>query len=322
MENIPFQKFERQIKQLFQDKNYEKALELIQSNFDYYSEHNILMHYWLMSLYARLGKFEESLNSFENSLEIGNWYSDFLLQDKTALNNLQENPAFIDLTRKNRQIREDDLQNTFKALITHSEDHCNSQENSCPLFIALHAEGSNAKIAINFWQDVAKLGWLVAAPQSHQALWKDAYLWIDRDLAEKEIIHQIKSLRDKYYIDSDTTIVAGRLTSVPIAIQTSLEHFTGILGFLVCDPPNINQELDKWSTLIEKIPANSLRGYFILHDDINNEHIAEISHLVDTLTNIGIWSEMEIIKSNNTNLSTPLPKNTLSRALAFLISSQ
>ena len=132
MENIPFQKFERQIKQLFQDKNYEKALELIQSNFDYYSEHNILMHYWLMSLYARLGKFEESLNSFENSLEIGNWYSDFLLQDKTALNNLQENPAFIDLTRKNRQIREDDLQNTFKALITHSEDHCNSQENSCP----------------------------------------------------------------------------------------------------------------------------------------------------------------------------------------------
>jgi tetratricopeptide (TPR) repeat protein len=320
MENKPFQEFERQIKQLFQEKNYVKALEMIQSNFEHYSVHNILLHYWLMSLYARLGKFEESLNSFENSLEIGNWYSDFLLQDSNALNNFQVNPAFIELTRKNRQIREDDLQNTFKALITHSEDYCTSLESSCPLLVALHAEGSNAKIAINFWQDVAKLGWLVAAPQSHQALWKDAYLWIDRDLAEKEIIHQIKSLRDKYYTDPDMTIIAGRLTSVPIAIQTSFEHSTGIQGFIACDPPNLNQELDKWSTLIENIPTRSLRGYFLLHENNNTEYIAEISHLVDTLTNIGIWSEMEIINNGIKDISTPLPKNILSRALTFLVS--
>lgn len=316
-----FIEFENQIKALFQEKNYEKALKMINENFTNYPDHDILLYYWLMSLFARLGNFEESLRSFEDSLATGNWYSDFLLQDSQALNNFQDNPDFIKLVHQNQQMRDDDLQNTFKALIAHAEDRCNSKDNSCPLLIALHAEGSNAKNAINFWQETAKLGWLVAAPQSHQALWKDAYLWIDRDLAEKEIIHQIKAIREKYVTDPNITIIAGRLTSAPVTIQTSLKNYSGIQGFIVCDPPSLNQELDRWSILIDKIPPNSLRGYFIIHDEFDDEYIEEVSYLVDTLTTLGIWSEMEIVRNEEENITTPLQQNTLTRALTFLLSS-
>jgi len=317
MEKIGFEEFEQKIKQLFQLGKYKEALTLIQENFDQYPEHNLLLHYWLMSLYAQLGKVSDSLESFESSLAKGNWYSDFLLHDSEALKEIQDNSEFIALAQKNQQIREADLQSTYKALIAHADGLCETAENRCPLLVAIHTEGSNAAIAINFWQEAAKLGWLVAAPQSHQALWKDAYLWINRKLAIEEINYQIKSVKEKYAVDESLVVLAGRATSVPIAMEIAFKHPNGVLGFIAYDPPNLNRELDEWEPIINQISPGAIKGYFILHNEENRRHIEDISKLADSLTSANIWTEIEIVPGKP-DLTSPIHRPSLSRALTFL----
>ena len=258
---------------------------------------------------------------FQNSLSVLQGRLSKIREEKDKkikkLKEIQDNSEFIALAQKNQQIREADLQSTYKALIAHADGLCETAENRCPLLVAIHTEGSNAAIAINFWQEAAKLGWLVAAPQSHQALWKDAYLWINRKLAIEEINYQIKSVKEKYAVDESLVVLAGRATSVPIAMEIAFKHPNGVLGFIAYDPPNLNRELDEWEPIINQISPGAIKGYFILHNEENRRHIEDISKLADSLTSANIWTEIEIVPGKP-DLTSPIHRPSLSRALTFL----
>ena len=49
---------------------------------------------------------------------------------------------------------------------------------------------------MDFWKPAASAGWLVGIPQSSQAMWKDAYVWNDLDIARAEIEQHFNLLGD------------------------------------------------------------------------------------------------------------------------------
>src|SRR5205814_1015368 len=79
----------------------------------------------------------------------------------------------------------------------------------CPLLIALHGNGANARVTLPGWRPVVAAGWLLAVPQSSQIGAYDAYLWDDQATALRELADHYATLTAQQAVDHERVVVAG-----------------------------------------------------------------------------------------------------------------
>ena len=318
MHFISFEDFQHKIQASYAAGEFAAALDLSNLARLDFPEHAPLIDFWRMAMSARTGDNLQALNIFEELLQTGFWYGESLLRVSPSFISLQGQPAFEELVDRNNQLRQLDQQALFPLLVLRSEGRCQTGGPPCPLMIALHGTAGTAQDSVAFWQGAAQSGWLVAAPQSDQALWKGAYVWDDREAAAEQIKQRYETLLKTYACDPQQVILAGHALGGEVAAWMAITGTIPTRGFLAFGPSGpLSDDLQTWLPLVEKAGWSGLRGYVILGEEDDSIPGENLRRWVEMLNSAGIPCELEIVPRAGQEYA-PEYESSLLRALEYL----
>ncbi len=318
MEPSTFDELYSQLQDLYHDEEYLAALDLANQAVEQYPEQRTVLDYWRMTLSARTGKPAQALRILQEALDSGCWYSELLLRRSPSLKPLQGSPEFEDLIARNQEAAEQDQQTHFPLFTIRSQGKCQSGGPPCPLLVGLHTNGGNVQSSLEFWKPAATHGWLVAAPQSSQAIWKGAYVWDDRPTAGAEVKKHFATLRERYSVDISRSIIAGHSLGGELAIYLTLNGSVEARRFLAIGPAGpFMDDLNEWEPLLHENPLHGLQGYIITGELDSTISHTNINNLVAIFNQVGISTRLETIPEAAHDY-TPAFDEAILRALEFL----
>jgi predicted esterase len=318
MEERSFEDLYGQLQQLYQNREYSAALQLATQALETYPDQRTSLDYWRMTMAARIEDTDQTLRVLQEALERGQWYSELLLRRSPSFKSLQGNPEFEKLVAQNQTVAEHDSQTAFSIFTLRPENRCRSSGPACPLLLGLHTNAGTVHSSLGFWRPAATAGWLVAAPQSSQAIWKDAYVWDNRETAEGEIQKHYATLRQNYAIDPHRTILGGHSMGGEIAIWLALRGSIETKGFLAIGPGGpYMDDLAEWSYLLESPAHPGLRGYFVIGERDSSISQENIHILMEKLNATGVACKLETLPDLGHDYS-PGYDAAILRALDFL----
>lgn len=315
-----FEQVKRKLQECYAHEDYQGALDLALKYSDQFPEHKHVLYYWVSTMAARSGNKEQALSALKDMLDAGFWYGEPLLQHNPSYQDLLEEPEFKQLVLENRNLQELEQDQTHHLLTIRGEDKCLSEENPCPLLLGLHANESTAQQSLIYWRRAAAEGWLVAVPQSSQAMWKGAYVWNNLEVSSWEIQGYLQSLKTQYTINPKKTIVAGHAMGGELAAWLVLTGRISARGFIAFNPSGpYMDDPGSWLPIIKHASGSGLKGYIILEEnDFSTPH-SNIWNFVNALNAADIPTELETILSFDREFMDEY-ENGLARALNYVAS--
>ena len=318
MEFLTFEALQAHLLSLLQGQEYEQVRQLAAEQITQFPDQFHILAFWQISAAARQKEYTACIQLIQGLLERGFWYSESLLTLSPSLAGLQELPEFIAVLERSRNLRALSEKETFPLLILRQQGRCQPGGPACPLMIALHTNGATVQDSLEFWKPVATEGWIVAAPQSNQALWKGAYVWDDRDTATHDIHRQHANLVRQYTIDPERVILAGHALGGETALWLALNAEIPAQGFIAFGPVGpLTQDPDQWHDLLLRAGKLGLRGYMIMGEEDESIQQENIQLLVDLLNEAGIPCELEIVPHAGHDYD-PVYDDCMLRALEFI----
>jgi predicted esterase len=315
---LSFDEVQAELQRLYGEQAYQEALELATRQLDSFPEGAPLLHYWRMTMAARTGNPALTLAILGELNEGGFWFGENLIRRSPSFKGLQGLPEFERQAGVNAGLREADKSRTYPLLILRSQGRCGAGDAVCPLMLALHANASTAQDSLDFWRPAAIAGWLVAAPQSSQAMWKGAYVWDDREITEREVKKHYASLIEQYSVDRDRVALAGHSLGGEMAIYLALTEAIPARGFVAFGPGGpLMDDLDSWDQIIQEYANPKLRGYIIVGEEDSTIPQDNIEELVRLFNLAGMAVELEVV-ANVGHDYAPQFESALGRALAYL----
>jgi predicted esterase len=321
MQPLNFDELQSQIEELYQQGKFAAALDLATEQFEHFPQHRHLLYYWRIVMSARVGDEDQALDLLQEALNAGVWYGEVLLRKSPSLQALQGNSLFERMVELNQELRKQEKQETFPLLTIRPEGKCQAGSDPCPLLLALHANASNAQGSMGFWKPAASAGWLVAAPQSTQAMWSGAYVWDDRLTSEREIKKHFATLQSQYAIDPRKTVLAGHSMGGEIAVWLALKGEIPARGFIAFGPGGpFMDDLTKWEPLLYENLAENLHGYLVFGEDDDSISQENVVMLGAMLNDHGIPCEIEEVPAAAHEF-IPAYEVVLLRALKFILAT-
>ena len=320
MDFATFEDLQLCLQNLYHDGDYKAALELASEHFCDFPDNKALLYYWRMSMAARTGNDRQTFQILEEALSDGIWYGEGFLRKSPSLISLQGKPVFENLIDKNNNLAKKDQQRLFPLFTLRPQGCCQPGSTPCGLLLGLHANLSNVQGSIGFWKSAASAGWLVAAPQSTQPVWKDAYVWDDREVARKDINNHFATLCEGYSIDQERIILAGHSMGGEIALWLALKGDIQTRGFIAIEPTGpFMDEYKSWKPLIDDNPNENLRGYIILGEPDSSIQHDNIHKLEKLLQKGNIACQVDIVQNAGHDFSSPY-ENSILRGLDYILS--
>jgi predicted esterase len=318
MDFSTYQELQAHIQALYREQRYEAALELATEQVSNFPEQYHILHYWRFCMSARIGQYGLALQLLDEALDNGVWYAETLLRKSPSLLPLQELPEFKARLERNRYLQDEEQAQLFPLLTLRSTGRCSYGQELCPLLICLHAESSNAQALVDFWRAAAAAGWLVAMPQSTQAMWKGAYRWDDRETSEREVSKRYLAIVEKYAVDTQRVILAGHSMGGELAIWLAIKGIIPVEGFIAIVPRGLlMDDIENWTAVLRKNLNRKLRGYLISGLEDQTAHLNNIRILADILNKAGIPTYLEEIAKAGHDFSFEYEESLL-RGLTFI----
>jgi predicted esterase len=294
MADNSFEDFQARIQDLYQHQKYTRAYELAEQNAGLYPEQAPVVNYWRGGMAGGVGKKAEALQLLNSILAGGFWYGETLLRKSPSLQPLQGDPAFEKLVENNLELQEKDQQQLFPLITLRARVGCQDDEHPCPLLVALHGNGATAQSSVDFWKPAASAGWLVGIPQSSQAMWKDAYVWSDLEIARTQIEQHINLLSRTYAVDAGRTVLAGHSMGAELAIWLAVSAGVAARGVVAIGPGGpFMDNPDDWRELVQAYMGPPLRAYLIYGEADATIPQHNIHILADMLQKAGFACEVE-----------------------------
>lgn len=303
---------------LFLRGAYQSALETAEANLAEFPEHQPLLHYWRMVFLCRLENYPQALAVLRECLEHDLWYSELILRQSPSFQPLQGQPEFEALVQAHIQRREQEARQTYPLLTLRPQGRCQEGGEPCPLFIGLHTNAGTMQTSLEFWKTPAASGWLTAAPQSTQAMWRGSYVWDDHEQSEREIRRHFENLRNQYPLDPERIVVAGHSMGGEIAAWLALRQALPACGFLAIGPggPYLDNP-EEWPALVDLAPA-SLRAAILIREKDRLILPEKIFQFAELLNQSGIPCQLEVIPGEGHGFD-PAYVPAIQRALDWLI---
>ncbi|HEX7974975.1 MAG TPA: dienelactone hydrolase family protein [Anaerolineales bacterium] len=318
MEILTFEDLQRQIQDLYHQGEYARAGDLAAQYMAQFPEQAPILYYWRSAMAARLGQTPQAVDLLRQVLEAGFWFGEPLLRRSPSYQSLQGAPEFEKLVTLNQRLHEADPTLAYPLLTLRSEGRCQAGGEPCPLLVALHDRAAAAQGSVDFWRGAASTGWLVAVPQSTQAMWKGAYNWDDREAAAQQVQKHLKALEGKYAVDPRQAVLAGHGQGGDTAIWLALTDAIRVQGFIAINPSGLLlDEPDSWPELIRESRNAELRAYFILGAEDETISHESLEALAEALEREGISSEIEEVSHAGHDFF-PGFEDALQRALDFV----
>lgn len=318
-----FEDLQAELRRLYVEGELELAFQLAEDQMGSFPEYAHMLHYWRSVLAARLGEPARVAEALRGALDDNIWFGETVLRQTPAFQELQGQPAFEELVQAHGQYRSADALENYPLLTLRLPGRGGPGEEQLPLLIALHDNGVTAKDALEFWRPAAQNGWLVAVPQSSQAMWRGAYIWDDRQQAEAEILRHFGSLNEQYAVDTNRVVLAGHGMGAEIALWLALTWALPVRGAVALAPDGPwTNDPHTWRGLLADTagsgyPGGGLRAYMILGEEDTTVTPEIVEQLANLLNQGGIPTELELVPQAGHD-DAELYESALLRALAFL----
>jgi predicted esterase len=331
---LDYDSVQAEIQERYQSGDYVMALALAERYQNHFQDRVALFTYWLICFNARLRELDRSILLLRNALISGLWYGEVLLRKSPSLQPLQGIPDYENLVILNRQVQDADQTYQYPLIILRSEEQCSHGSPPCPLLLGLHRNTGTVQSSLSFWRGAAYSGWLVAAPQSTQAAWKDAYIWDNLDITRDEILHHTQTVINGYSIDPSRIVLGGHSMGGEVAIWLALSGAIPAAGFLAFGPGGpMMDHPDQWQPYIEAAASRAtsrhsgstrmdegdtlLRGYLIYGEEDRSIQPQNIQLLADALEASGLPCQVESVPGVGHDFD-PKFETALMRALSFI----
>jgi predicted esterase len=296
MDFLTLDELQARLQELFGSGDAPTALELLSAQRANFPEFQPLLVYWESVLMAELGNSSRSISLLRAILGRGIWYSDALFRSNPAYQPLLDLPEFQALIKRNQALREADPTAKIPVLAVRPTNRCQPGGPGCPLLLALHANYASAHTVLPFWQPAATSGWLVAAMQSTQILWRGAAVWDDLQAARVEAQRNFNTLQSQYALDIDRLVLAGNGQGAETAAWLALSGSLPARGLiLVGQTGPLADRPESWSALLEAYGGPELRVYMILGEEDESADPAYMQRFAEILMEFGFPTEFEIV---------------------------
>jgi predicted esterase len=296
MDFLTLDELQARLQALYGTGDAAAALALLSAQRANFPTYQPLLVYWEGVLEAHLGNASASMRLLRTILDHGIWYGDALLRNNPAFQILLNDQEFQALIQRNQALREADPTAKIPVLTVRPANRCQPGGPGCPLLLALHANYASAHTALPFWQPAATSGWIVAALQSTQILWRGAAVWNDLQVAREEAQRNFNTLQSQYALDLERLVLAGNGQGAETAAWLALSSSLPAHGLILVGQtgPYI-EKFGGWSALLEDYGGPELRVYMILGEEDQSADPDYMQHFAEMLLEAGFPTEFEIV---------------------------
>ena len=321
MSEITFPELAQKIQQHFEQQTYAEGLSLASEHFTRFPEEFPTINYWRICLAARMEKFGLANKFLETTLASGIWFADFLLRQSPSLVAIQGEPEFERLNQISAQMRAADGAEV-PLLVARPENACAPGDDGCPAVVFLHSNMDTAQNNLQQWAHLSAKDWLVAIPQSSQALWTGAYNWVDHETTKEEMDDHYQRLTSQYSLDEENLIWGGFSMGAEMALTLVLNGDFPARGFVLLGPggPKMD-EISQWGSLVDNAAGKDLRGVIWMGEDDQTIQQQNVRALAERLDAGGIPTQLETFPG----LAHAYPEDfeaVAARALEFLFKEE
>lgn len=280
MNKMTFQEFQQQATILYHANEYTLAFALVEKKHGNFPEHSAEIAYWRLCLHTLLGKQEEALQIFRETLGVGSWFGPSMLEqdpDLAELRPLAEFQEMLEVCRQRLAQAKNKVQPELHIVKPVGEGK------PLPLLIALHGNQGNAYESLGEWSGVTAWEWFLGAPTSSQIDGPGCFVWNDREIGAGEVCQHLATLSDEYEIDSERVVLGGFSMGGGLAVWIALTQTIPTRGFIVLAPYLTDEELEKLPTILAQQQPTGLRGYIIVGQE--DSIYLKISHRIVELMN-------------------------------------
>lgn len=320
MSQLSFNQINQLMQQHFLAKTYAEGFVLANQALMSFPQQYPLINYWRICLSVQTGATDQANSILEETLSAGTWYSQTVLRENPALEAIQGDQEFERLAEISAQMQQHDPKEGIPMLVLRQQGNCSpGDETGCPLLLFLHGNQQTAHAHLKQWHPLSEAGWLVALPQSSNALWADAHVWMDHNSAAGEVEHDYKQLEQQYAINQDQIILAGFAMGAEMALALALSGRIKCHGFICLAPAGpLIGEVKQWQRYLEQAQGKTLRGVIIIGQEDDNILPDHVNQLHDMLNRDGIATELRTIPNIGHEYPPKFDK-VLSQAIKYII---
>ncbi len=303
----------------FQKKEYQQALDLINNEGSNFPAERALVDYWTMCSAARLDNRALVYQVAEKFHADGLWYGEVMWRQTPSFQKLQGDADFERLVTASLKAMESDPSSSESVLLKYPPENHSSKP---PLLIALHGNQRRAIDTVPFWEPAVSQGYVLAVPQSTQAMFTNAYVWDDLEGAFEDVKNCYAKIKAETAFDERQVILAGHSMGGLITIQMALTGMLNLRGFIANGPalPFMDTP-DELEALLPSARERGLRAYFIIGEkDVDIEQ-DEVRAFAEKLRSAGIACELETVPAATHDYS-PAYDAALLHALVFISNSE
>lgn len=313
MGELTFSAFEQKLFELYNEKEYSQAFELVEREQANFPDQTHGIAYWRLCLHALLGKSAEALSIFREALDQGDWFPPKWLKEDPDLISLQQLPEFQEMVETCRQRLDEIRASVHPELLIRAPE---TQQGTLPLVIAMHGNTGNMHNTVDHWNGVTAHNWLLAVPQSSQIVGPDAFVWDEREIGINEIREHLVRLSRDYPLDAERVVLGGFSMGGGQAIWMALHQSIKTRGFVVLGPYLSKNELEELPALLASRKPADLRG-FILVGDKDTECLGVSRKVAEILQEYSLPCELEILPGLAHNYPPDFAEYVL-KGLAFV----
>jgi len=231
-----YEELRQHIRELYQQKNYQEAADLLERALDQFPDHILAITYNLSLMYTHLGEYTKGAQALLSGLEHDIFYSKYSFVGK-IWTPFKDTNVFKKFREQNESMRIE-AQKMAKPEILVLMPKGFSASKKYPLFIALHGGGGNIAGFKNNWSSSKlKKDFITAYLQSSQVIAMDGYNWTeDIELTKKEIDAAYKKIVKDYPIDTQNVLIGGFSSGGVAALKVILDSTIPAGGFVVLCP--------------------------------------------------------------------------------------
>lgn len=223
MKKKAFYVYQNEFFDLYLSGKIAEALRLIDEIENKYPDKAFKTKYWKACIYSLKNKKRLAINALKELEDLGYWISPKILQHDKDLENIKNEPEYIEILNIFKQ-RQADAIRLSAPLRVELNPPVDISSDRLPLIVALHWRMGNAEDFTIFWKNAVENGKArLLTLQSSQQAGTGMFCWDNVEIAKKEVKTQVQEYLSNNPSEISQLILAGASQGAGLALELALE---------------------------------------------------------------------------------------------------